>query len=522
MLKSRSGSEDSRLLPSESPEAAERQVVDLAQRAGKLDLDQEKVLAPDSAWRRYVRHLASMRESATARDRGRAEGRLAQVIAAAPAFDQEIVLRGERAAADAGAAEAEAARHDASADAVDAEIAALPRARRSNRLIVVEWLLGALAFLATDTVILDLSLLTAPGDATKHLITALGVAAGLLVYAHAAGWLWTATADRTRPAVIGLFAFVAALPAAAFVSLHFFRSGSLMQQAAVGGIPIADPVFFLPIQALLFCGAVIVSVRWFLAKDERRLLKARDRHRGEAASARSRAELARSAHERALRERAEAQQSVANARSELAALRSNAGSEDAVTREHGLHMAGLLDAEYLIAQEARRQQLAREERERQEREQARREAAEAAERARQEAAQAAERAKAEAEARAEEEHRRALELEDRKARRARERAERRERNALRPHAEIAVRSLLGGTTAALATLAAGVVVPVVAGAGVVAGLAVASGLLLRRSLILSRRAHAAPTPPVLGGIVIPAMNGHTNGNGHHADQETHA
>jgi hypothetical protein len=517
MLKSRAGSEDSRLLPSDSPEAAERQVVELAQRAGKLDLDDEKVLSPDSPWRRYVRHLAGAREATTARDRGRAAGRLEQVIAAAPAFDQEIVLRGERAAADAAEAEAEAARHEEAADRVDAELAALPRARRSHRLIWLEWVLGAVVFLATDAVILHLSLLTSPGTDTEHVLTAAGVALGLLVFAHCVGWLVTSTtahwARSPRTAVLTglLMAVATALPVAAFLSLQQFRSGSLMRLAQDGGIPIADPRFFLPIQAILFFGAVVISTRWFFATDERRLLKDAKRRRGAAVLAAARLERARNEHQQALRERAEAQQQVATARSELAALRANAGPEDAVTREHGLHLAGLLDAEYLIAQEARRQQDAREERERAERHRAAQEAAAAQERAKVQDAQAAERARAEAQARAEDEHRRALERQDRKAKRARERAQRRERVGV---LEIAVRSLLAGTTLGLTTLAAGLEVPGVAGAGVVAALAVATGLLARRSLLLARRPQAPLTS-------IP-MNGHVNGNGNHTGQEVHA
>ena len=513
MLKSRSGDGDSRLLPSDSPEAAERQVVELAQRAGKLDLDGEAVLAADSPWRRFVRHLASMREATTARERGRAAGRLEQIVAAAPAFDEEIVLRGERAAAEAQDADALAVRHDAAADEADAEIRGLPRARRTHRLIGLEWLLSALAFVATDTVILHLSLLASPGASYEHWFTAAGVATGLLVYAHCAGWLWTATlgewpsAWRTRALTVLMLGAVMALPAVAFVLLQDFRSGSLMQQAAAGGIPIADPSFFLPMQAVLFCGALLVSTRLFLAKDEQRLRGRRDGHRAKASAARTRADEARSRHAAALRERAEAQQLVDKARSELTALRANAAAEDAVTREHGAHLAGLLDAEYLIAQAARRRQDEREERERVE-----------AERAKQEALAAAERARDEAEAHARAEHERRLALREREAELDLERDERRARSGVRSLVEIGMRSLLAATTAALVAVAMESLTAMVLGAGLIAGLAVASGLLLRRSVLLARRLNDDTRPPV----VFPPPMLHVNGHDRQQDMEVHS
>ena len=462
-----------------------RNVVDLARRAGELQIGEDTVLAPGSPWQRHSVQLGDLRRARLRRERNRAAQRLEQTVAVAPITIAEALSRAERAAADAEASRTVAEEHNAAADALAADRKNLPRFRHGHRFIVLDMLVAALAFVGADTLVLDLSLQLSPGGPVKHWLTACFVAIGLLAYAHGAGWLWAVAVGPwprrriLRFALVGLVATVLLAPVPAFWLLQEFRNNGISLLASADGVRIANPVFFLPVQVVLMAGALLASVRWFVAGDERRLRREERNLRSRAEQERSRFDQARARADAALREAENAKRAAAAAQSDLAGLRANADADDQVEVEHGPFIASLHDAEYLLALEAARAERAR------------------TDQARQDTLDAA---RAEA-VRAEHARETALEM---------ARVERKRKDALAERRARLVRALLGSnrqtlllaalttTTTALVLVLFGVSLPLTTFAALAAGLVVAVALLLLSSVRVPRHAPSldAPTDPM--------------------------
>jgi hypothetical protein len=265
----------------------------------------------------------------------------------------EAEAEAERLTHKAAIAESRSEICDAEVEAVAKERSALRPALRGGGPDIGLVVLANFVVLAVDVFIIHLALGRIPGDPREFWYTALTMGAGAVVIGDVLGWMAAAGTVRKdgtigRPARSSIVAVAGLLVLAVwfFVELGEFRAEALLTIGKRDELEFGDPNFFTIAQILFLLGAAAASFSYVARSHGRELLdrhgkalKQRDVHRGDAASLRNRAELARATAAAAPRLRKRAQERI-KAHEQIAK------DDAALDIKQGKYLQALIDPEY--------------------------------------------------------------------------------------------------------------------------------------------------------------------------------
>jgi hypothetical protein len=301
---------------------------ELGTELGETTLDEERVLADDSAPHQAIQSQGDYLVAVTEGESLGEQRELAEAIAVSSVEEAEYERQAADHDDDRRRAEGQRDDKDQEHESIGNTRSVLDVAKRGDRYDWVWLAIASLGIIGTDTVLATVVFMLVPGTTAQHWMLGALVGLMLAVFSEVLGWVLSRAYEVATKQV--RVAFWAALVISLIGLLVWFvdTMQSFRAEAFVrlvqGNLVALDPTFFGPLQFLLAAVGTVASFRYHLAAEGRALLRRGLRVASEAAGFDAAAQVARKGSRAALAKAFDARVAGARAQAALPYVRDRA------------------------------------------------------------------------------------------------------------------------------------------------------------------------------------------------------